>query len=357
MSITGNKVKAVLDEDNNRYILSPIPETGITIGDALRAIKSSTKISWRKIATFCGLQNQTIAFKVAYVARKFEEKTTLSNFLVISGDKAYLYDKDHRPASSNPTHIKATISKSSDSLIKVTEDIPTKVTSRVTIADPLNRVLKMTVTPENGYIIGMNDINISNPDVAFVANGTPKTLNSLLKSIHFVGVSAGDASIKIEIDDGEGLVSSVNTVSIDMKVLQGVNISVPEINLPESANIVAGVDTPLTGITVSDADNKMLDLKITPFGCELYGFTDYIYPIESRGLKVTSGRPAAINDIIANLVVRTKEDCTKAQIGFEIVYGTTVIRKYLVLTIGTTIETVNNPKADEATVDETQLDD
>ena len=183
------------------------------------------------------------------------------------------------------------------------------------------------------------------------------TLNSLLKSIHFVGVNAGDASIKIEIDDGEGLVSSVNTVSIDMKVLQGVNISVPEINLPESANIVAGVDTPLTGITVSDADNKMLDLKITPFGCELYGFTDYIYPIESRGLKVTSGRPAAINDIIANLVVRTKEDCTKAQIGFEIVYGTTVIRKYLVLTIGTTIETVNNPKADEATVDETQLDD
>ena len=176
MSITGNKVKAVLDEDNNRYILSPIPETGITIGDALKAIKSSTKISWRKIATFCGLQNQTIAFKVAYVARKFEEKTTLSNFLVISGDKAYLYDKDHRPASSNPTHIKATISKSSDSLIKVTEDIPTKVTSRVTIADPLNRVLKMTVTPENGYIIGMNDINISNPDVAFVANGTPKTL-------------------------------------------------------------------------------------------------------------------------------------------------------------------------------------
>ena len=255
MSITGNKVKAVLDEDNNRYILSPIPETGITIGDALRAIKSSTKTSWRKIATFCGLQNQTIAFKVAYVTRKFEEKTTLSNFLVISGDKAYLYDKDHRPASSNPTHIKATISKSSDSLIKVTEDIPTKVTSRVTIADPLNRVLKMTVTPENGYIIGMN--------------GTPKTLNSLLKSIHFVGVSAGDASIKIEIDDGEGLVSSVNTVSIDMKVLQGVNISVPEINLPESANIVAGVDTPLTGITVSDADNKMLDLKITPFGCEL----------------------------------------------------------------------------------------
>ena len=92
--------KAVLDEDNNRYILSPIPETGITIGDALRAIKSSTKTSWRKIATFCGLQNQTIAFKVAYVARKFEEKTTLSNFLVISGDKAYLYDKDHRPASS-----------------------------------------------------------------------------------------------------------------------------------------------------------------------------------------------------------------------------------------------------------------
>ena len=357
MLIAGNKkLVASLDSDNNRYIISNVPEIGITISDALRAVKSSTHISWKKIAEFCGLKNQTAAFKVAYVTKNTEDKRVLSEFLVTAGNLAYLYDKDHKPESSSVIPITASITSTSTSVLQVVENIPERVTTRITIADPLNRVLKMKVTPSNGFIIGMNDINISSPDTPFSTAGSPKTLNSVLKTIHFVPIASGDASVTVSIDDGDGNVSSVNSVEVLMKVSPGKQVSVPEITVSDNVSVTAGVDTPLTGVTVADEDDKLLELKITPFNCAVYGFSTYLYPIESRGTKIITGRPGVLNTELAGLKIRTDKACTKAQIGFELLCGSTTIRKYLVLNV-TQDETPETPSpvADTATADNSVL--
>lgn len=359
MQIAGNKkLIANFDSDNNRYIISNVPEIGITIGDALIAIKSSTHISWKKIAEFCGLRNQSAAFRAAYITKNTEDKRVLSEFLVTTGNVAYLYDKDHKPESSSVIPITASITNSSNSLIKVVENIPERVTTRITISDPLNRVLKMKVTPSNGFIIGMNDVNISSPDTPFSTAGTPKTLNNVLKTIHFVPIASGDASVTVVIDDGEGLVSSINSAEVLMKVSPGEQVSVPEITVAESVSVTAGVDTALTGVEVSDEDDKLLELKITPFGCAIYGFSTYLYPIESRGTKIISGRPDVLNTELEGLKIRTDKDCTKAQIGFELLCGSTIIRKYLVLNVTEAEEQPTEnpaPVTDTATADNSVL--
>lgn len=60
------KPTAKLDSLNNRYIISPLSVDGtITVGAILRAIKSSTHLSWRDIANWCGIRDSSDAFKLA----------------------------------------------------------------------------------------------------------------------------------------------------------------------------------------------------------------------------------------------------------------------------------------------------
>ena len=359
--ITG-KIRSVAtyEKEQFRFRITPIDKSKFGIGNALRAVKA-THCSWRWIANFCGLPDQTVAFRIAYTNKTFELKRYLSKFLTIEGDVAYLYDKDHRPEEATPIHVPVTLSNTSDAAIEITEHVPVKLGARVKIVDPIARRLSMTVTPLNGYILGMSDINLCVPGQSFTASGSAKTLNDILRSLTFVGWDLGDALLEIVVDDLEGTDGSVVTTTVNAKVIAGKKVSIPEIVIPE-ASAKAGEETKLPAVKVTDEDGKILELRVTPFGCEVFGFKNYLHVIGENEVRVVTGRPEVISEDIANLVVRIPEGAKRAVIGFQLITGKTIINKYLTINLNGDVTPEpepepedEEPKADEAKADETEL--
>lgn len=348
--VFGIKPKAREDIDNHRYIIEPLEANGgMRIGTALQAVKD-THLTWREIAEYFGIPNQSEAFKLAYAHKSLDpNREMLKELLVIEDGVAYMYNKDHKPASASVPHVPVILINKSITL-KVYTNVPTKVTTRITLKDKLSRKLTMSITPTNGYIVGVTDLNICNPGATYVVKGTAKTLNNLLRSIYFVGCNFGDAKVLIKVDDGAGKVSSITTAEVKLNVVANEQPSIPELTVPKNVNIVLGADSPFSGVSVADKDNKIMTLRVSPFGCEVYGFSGLLGTIKQGELRTISGRAATINKDVANLVVRT--DRADAQIGFELICGRTIIRKYLKFSVG---GEVVSDTADSAVADETKL--
>jgi hypothetical protein len=355
--ITGKiKPVATFDPEQFRYRITPVNPAKFGIGNALRAIKA-THVSWREIAQFCGLTDQATAFRIAYIDKTFEAKRALAEFLTIEGEVAYLYDKDHKPAAASKIHVPVTINVNQGTLT-ITERVPSKLGARVSINDPIVRRLTMTVTPINGYVLGMSDINLCVPGQSFTVTGHAKTLNEVLRKINFVGWDLGDAKLEIVVDDMGETTSSVVTATIPAKVVAGKKVSIPEIVLPDNVTAKAGEETKIAAVKVTDEDGKIMELRVTPFGCEVFGFKNYLHVIGENEVRVVTGRPEVISEDIANLTVRIPEGANRAVLGFQIICGKTILNKYLTisLTDGDSSSQDPEPAVVEPTADNSTAD-
>ena len=349
-NIFGIKPKAREDFDNHRYIIEPLEFNGsMRIGTALKAIKE-THTTWRDIADYFGLADQSEAFKLTYCNKpKDPRREMLKQFLVIEDGVAYMYDKDHKPENVTVPYTPVVIDNKSIHLTTYT-NVPTKVTARITLKDPLARKLTMSITPTNGYIVGVTDLGMCSPGATYVVKGTAKSLNNLLRSIYFVGCELGDAKVLVKVDDGNGKVVSIRTAEVNLTVAANEKPSIPELTVPENVNIVLGADSPITGVSVDDKDNKIMELRVSPFGCEVFGFAGLLGTIKQGDIRTVYGKSVTINKDVANLIVRT--DRADAQIGFELVCGKTIIRKYIKFSVG---GEVVSDTVDSAIADETKL--
>lgn len=327
------KPTAKLDSLNNRYIISPLSVDGtITVGAILRAIKSSTHLSWRDIADWCGIRDSSDAFKLAFTKSLRKERARLSEYITISGNDAYFYDQDHKPVSPTATVRHASITNGEKDVVSVTANRAAKFATRITVLDTEDRALKLTISAVNGYVSSTDDdITIQNKAVVTVTGGTKK-INSLLRALVIVCPKTGEASVKFVLDDLTGGVDALSTTEVPILVSEEKAESVPELTIPASVTAKLAADTVLTpAITVSDDDNKELELHITPFGCNIFGFKNNIHAVTPGTMYITSGTPDNINADIAQMSVYAYQE--SAQIAYELVCNGTKIRKYLVLTV------------------------
>lgn len=356
--MNNSKPVAKLDIANHRYVIKPLDSRGqLSVGAALRAIKE-THTSWRAIAEFCGIQKQSAIFKATYGRTNTADHQYLSNFLTISGDTAYFYDKNHQPATVNNPEVHPTISNKEDSITYVTAGVPAKVTTRVVIDDPIDRSMQMSITAKNGVIIGTGKLLTSNNTVTVYLRGNAARLNHMLQEIEFVGAGAGNGTVIITVDDLGGQAKSVVTATVNLKVAEGKTISTPVLNLPEEALAELNKSTVVDpSVTVADKDGKMIKLRISPFGCDILGFANYLGYIKPGEVRTIYGDPESINKDIAGMKVRAYQD--NAQIGFELTCGNVKIRKYLVLTVidGSTTDSSKKENVSTSTADSTTESD
>ena len=226
--------------------------------------------------------------------------------------------------------------------------VPTKVLTRLTINDPLDRILVMTLTPTNGYLLGIKDITISKPGMSYVVTGSKKTLNELLDHIHFVGTEAGSGSVVIAVDDREDNVASVSSTTVTFTIKASIVPSVPSVVLPTNQSVTLGVASEFDAIEVVDTDEKVMEFNITPFGCEISGFKSYLYSLHQGEVRTIYGRPKTINEEIANLKVVALQE--NAQIGVVLKCGKTSIRQYLKFTVEEESNSGNQQQQEPAAV-------
>jgi len=324
------KPVATLDEINHRYVIHNLSIAGnISPSAALRAVKE-THISWRRVAKFFGLSDQTTAFKAAYCTNKPTEFNHLQDLLTVAGGVAYFYDAAHQPASvSNPT-VHPTIVNNEPNLINVKAKIPVNVTSRIVVKDPLDRSLHMTVTTTNGVLIGAGKLYTKNSTVEL--RGNAKRLNNYLCELQFVGTAAGRGSVNILIDDLSGKAEGLLDTDVTLEIEATKSPSIPTLTVPDGPTVTLGKDTLVQPpVTVFDEDGKMLKLRVSPFGCDILGFKNFSGYIKPNEVKTIYGTHQFINDYISTMQMRAYQN--NAQVGFELICGNHKIRKYLVATV------------------------
>lgn len=327
-----NSFVAVLDEDNHRYVISPLnPNKTITVSAIFRIIKKYTHCPFKTLAEFAGLRSSSDAFKVAYSTREYLTHQ-LSQYLVIDVDKneAYFYDHKHKPAGVIPPHIGPSI-ENNEPEVTITEKIPFKATTRVKIVDTLDRSLTLSITTTNGYILGISDSQACVNGSTYQVSGYAKSLNYLLKHSHFIGYAPGPASITIKVDDRAGHTSSVVSTTVALTVQAGEVISVPTLTVPKNLSVVLNKYTKVPGIEVADTDNKYMELKISPFGCKVVGFKDILEIFEPGQQYIAYGRPGRLNSLIENIQVVAFS--TQAALGVELIYEKTKIRDYAIFNV------------------------
>lgn len=335
MSKNNPRTKAFLDSENYRFIISPLDKDGgMKIPAVFRAIMQTTNTTWKDLAAFAGLKNQNEAFRVAYTNDRLLINSLVQNMAIdVSNRAAYFYDKDHKPAAIPPQVPAPTITNKEAATQTVTAFVPTKVVSRVTVNDDTVRVLKMSITPTNGYLLGIRDIHLSNPGMTYVVRATASTLNTLLKNIHFIGVEPDAADVTIAIEDITSTGTPTFTVSttVQIAVAAGTVPSIPELIVPETAPATLNNDVKIDGIEVKDTDGKIMELRVQPFNCEVLGFKSIIRPLLPGQVQSVFGRPDTINEAISDLQVRARK--LNAQLAFELVCGSTKIRKYTIFDV------------------------
>lgn len=337
-----NNLTAMLDTGGTFYTISPLlPGNRMTVTRALRTIRESTGRTWKQIGEFIGVNKQSIAFGIAYGSRapEYIKKYGLDQYLVIDSEqnKAYLYHHDHKPESIPVPHVGPTITNREAETQSCTAGIPSVVTSRITVKDPLDRILKMNLAVVNGRIIGLTEFDIKGIE-EYALEGKYSTLNRTLKKIAFVPTAEGEASITITVDDNEGESDSVVTTTIKLTAKAGVVESVPTINLPEENPVIKqNQRTKFTPVTFTDTDDKIMQLTITPIGCRLIGFKTYAHAVENGENFIRMGKVDDFNSNIANLEVIALKDA--AQIAFELKYGATIIRDHLIFTVESDVKT------------------
>lgn len=331
---TSNKLNCFLDKENHCFVLE-LPDSGnLTIGQVFRSLNMRGGISWRQLADFVGVKRSSLIWQMAYKNRPSDTIEMLKQYLVIDEGKrvARFYDISHKPEGVAFPHVGPTIANGEPSGTTIYTKVPAKVTARMRITDPLQRMLTMVLKPTGGYLLGVHDNNLARPNTIYQVSGTAQTLNQILKTMHFVALEAGDGSIVVSVDDCQGDVASINSTTVSFTIVQSKEVSIPELNVPGDQSGTIGEDTLIDPITVSDEDNKLIELHVTPFGCYIHGFKNDPFVVgapypESKKMEVIYGRPEIINDFISKLYVRPTQEIS--YLGVELFCDRTRITKYI----------------------------
>lgn len=352
------KPRATLDDENNRYIIRPIDGSKpVTVKMVLRSIKETTHTTWRNMAEWIGVKKQSDVFKLTYCDGLRTVRNEVAQFITVSGDVAYFYDKDHKPTSAETPVVHPTLVNSETDVITVTAKMPSLVTSRVTIQDPVERILELSVSVPVGYLVSADRMLIATPGTTIVKRGTARKLNEFLKNLKYTSTEFGDQEITITVDDRTGVAAGILTTSVIVTVVAGETVSVPSITVPAEVTLAEEGDTTIPAIVVTDEANQLLNLRITPYGCELYDIKNYMGYVADGELYTAKGTATSLTDSLKAVKVRTKND--EAQILMELVVsGVAHLRETISLAAAAAEEgpaTPPPPTSDTATADNTVL--
>ena len=354
--ISRNKPTATFDAENYRFIITPVDtDRPVSVGTVLRAIKETIPMSWREIMSFTGHTKQSDIFKMTYASGHCSKKLReeLAKFITVSGNVAYLYDKDHKPAGATETVIHPTITNGDSTGVTVTAKTASLIATRVAIHDRLDRTLQLSVTVLDGYLISANKITLASPGGTITTKGNAKKLNTFLKSLKYASANVGKHDVLITIDDLTGVSAGILTTSIPITVIASAETIIPEITAPETVSLAAAGDTTVPAITVTGNEDEVFSLKVTAFDCEVYNIKNYLSYLADGETYTTQGTATQLTNNLKALKVRTEEGTESAKIMLELTFGSgSHIRKYISLT-GTT--EAAPPIADSAVVDQTAL--
>lgn len=330
---TKERTRAVIyDTDNFRYVLDLPEDNSIaTVPYVLRSISYATNITWKQIAQFCGLQSASAAFVAAFRSRPVREMKYLNKYLVLdtSEKKIYFYHKDHKPAGVEEVHIGPELINPITEFT-VMNKVPTKVLSRVSISAPDDTHLTLSLMPLGGYIFDEFDTRLAAPDMAHVVSGSARTLNKILRAVSFIATKSGTGEIMIKIDDGSGLVNGATSTAIRLTIKEIAEPSIPVLTLPEVSEGTINKQMDIPAISITDEDNKIMQMKVQPFGCSVTGFATQLTEMTPGTFHMSYGTPANIVADLSELKVTPyQKTCS---LGFELKCDSIVIRKYLMIT-------------------------
>lgn len=341
--INSGKFRVVFDEEHYRVSISPLMEgNSMPVDVFLSQIRANLGWTWRATADFFGLASQNRVFRAAYRSNK-KDISLIAPYEVIdvSNNVAYFYDKDHLPQQIEVPHVGPSISNEEPATQKIKERIPAKIAGRITVLDTLNRQLTMRLKPTGGYLLGVSAANLANPNQTYQVSGSKSGLNNILRKLYFVAISAGKAKLSIIVDDGAGKTNSAVSTEVNLTVEATPSVSIPVIKAPESVDAIIDDITPIKGITITDADKKLLSMSVTPFNCEVFGFKGNISIFKQGEVRYLSGLPEDLTADLANLKVRALGEA--AQIGIGIVVNNTKVRQWIRINGITVEEDEENP--------------
>lgn len=297
------KFKTIYDESNHCYVIDLNGQSSITIPEVLRSIRACCRESWSHLKNFIGYKN---VFDITYCRDQGKDIEALQNLLIVDEDKgqARFFHKDHKPTETTYPYLGPSLINGEPATCALHENVPTRVTSRVVIKDPLDRTLDLSLAVAGGFLIH-NDMKLINPNTTYRLSGTFNALNRFLRDVRFVGTVGGDGSITITVDDRGGEPESVVTTTVNFTVEEAPRASVPVPSVPESTKATAvGQPVTLPAISVEDTDGKAITVDLAAFGCKIFGITSnpIIITEESKGYTFTD-TPDGVNTKLAALQV------------------------------------------------------
>lgn len=353
--ISRNKPTATFDAENHRFIITPVDtDKAVSVGTVLRAIKETVPMSWRAIMAFTGHTKQSDIFKMTYASAHCSKKLRdeLAKYITVSGNVAYLYDKDHKPAGAAETVIHPTIVNGDASGVSVVAKIASFVATRVVIHDRLDRTLQMSVTVPDGYLISTNKITLASPGGTITTKGNARKLNTFLKNLKYASANVGKHDVIITVNDLTGVPAGILTVSIPVTVTAGVTTIIPEITVPATVDLAEEGDTTIPAITVTGNSDEILSLKISTIGCELYNIKNYLSYLADGETYTTQGTATQLTANLAALKVRAEDE---AKIMLELTFGSGSHIRKMVSIVHKEEELEQPPKVDDAVTDGSTL--
>lgn len=328
---TKERTRAILfDPDNFRFVMDKPanPEVEVSVPYVFRSIYHGTNYSWKQIADFAGLRSASDALLAAHRSRPIKEMGFLNSFLVVDDveKKVYYYDKDHKPADVVTKHIGPSLTNGIAALT-VSTKIPTKVLSRMTIVAPESMHLTMTISPTGGYMFDDQDNRLAIPNSSWVVSGSTRTLNDLLRNIYFIATKPGAGEIVVKVDDMSGALGGAASTAVTLTIEETKEPSIPELKVPGEQMGLCDEFNPIDPITVTDADNKYMQVKIQPFGCAVTGFKGRLIPVEPGSFHLIYGTPENLSNELSSLEIKPyQENCS---LGVELRCDMTVVRQYI----------------------------
>ena len=349
--VSGTKLPCKYNWDLHCFTfdLSDTTSDEVTVPLLIRSIIHYDKhMTWRKLADFCGVRTSSLLFKLAFCSSHYKTAEALNQQVVIDPEThtAKFYRYDITPEGATTKHVAPSI-VNVESKLTVYTKVPTKVLTRLTVQDPLDRMLTMTLTPVNGYLLNVNDNRLAMPDMKYVVSGTRSALNHILKGVHFVGTKAGSGTVVVAVDDNEGCETSIYSTEVSLTIVQSKEPSIPYMVLPVEQSGTVGHEVELDPVAIFDEDHKVLTLKITPFGCRVYGFKSHVFPIEPGNVRIMFGDPNSLNQEIEGLYIYPYQE--DAQLGLELSCDSFRDLKYLRIACTketTSSSTTTEPKPD-----------
>lgn len=346
---TKERTRAILfDPDNFRFVMDKPanPEVEVSVPYVFRSIYHGTNYSWKQIADFAGLRSASDALLAAHRSRPIKEMGFLNSFLVVDDveKKVYYYDKDHKPADVITEHIGPSLTNGITTLT-VSTKVPTRVLSRMTIVAPESMHLTMTITPTGGYMFDEQDNRLAIPNSSWVVSGSTRTLNDLLRTIYFIATKPGTGEIVVKVDDMSGALGGAASTAVTLTIEETKEPSIPVLTIPGEQMGLCDEFNSIDPITVTDADNKYMQIKVQPFGCAVTGFKGRLVPVTPGSFHIIYGTPENLSNELSSLEIKPyQENCS---LGVELRCDLVVIREYIRITgvANDSAETVATPVA------------